>query len=55
MKIVKKKKPENCHFYSNEKSLYIAWACFRNALKALSVVVLSLGKYLLFYFYSMKE
>ena len=21
---------ENCHFYSHEKSLYIAWACFRN-------------------------
>ena len=21
---------ENCHFYSSEKSLYIAWAWFRN-------------------------
>ena len=21
---------ENCHFYSHEKSLYVAWACFRN-------------------------
>ena len=21
---------ENCYFYSREKSLYIAWACFRN-------------------------
>ena len=21
---------ENCHFYSREKFLYIAWACFRN-------------------------
>ena len=21
---------ENCHFYSREKSLYIAWACFHN-------------------------
>ena len=21
---------ENCHFYSREKSLYVAWACFRN-------------------------
>ena len=31
MKIVKKKKStENCHFYSREKSLYVAWACFRN-------------------------
>ena len=30
MKIVKKKSTENCHFYSREKSLYIAWACFRN-------------------------
>ena len=24
---------ENCHFYSREKSLYVAWACFRNAKK----------------------
>ena len=24
---------ENCHFYSREKSLYIAWACFLNELK----------------------
>ena len=31
MKIVKKSN-ENCHFYSREKSLYIAWACFRNVL-----------------------
>ena len=23
---------ENCHFYSREISLYIAWACFRNDL-----------------------
>ena len=23
---------ENCHFYSREKSLYIAWACFRYAM-----------------------
>ena len=29
MKIVKKKiKLKNCHFYSRERSLYIAWACF---------------------------
>ena len=21
---------ENCHFYTREKSLYVAWACFRN-------------------------
>ena len=21
---------ENCHFYSHEKSLYVAWSCFRN-------------------------
>ena len=21
---------ESCHFFSREKSLYIAWACFRN-------------------------
>ena len=25
-----KKSTENCHFYSRVKSLYIAWACFRN-------------------------
>ena len=25
-----KKSTENCHVYSREKSLYIAWACFRN-------------------------
>ena len=23
---------ENCHFYSREKWLYIAWACFGNVL-----------------------
>ena len=32
MKIVKKNQPKICHFYSSEKSLYIAWACFRNVL-----------------------
>ena len=21
---------ENCHFYSREKSLYVAWTCLRN-------------------------
>ena len=26
----KKKSTENCHFYSREKALYMAWACFRN-------------------------
>ena len=26
----KKKSNENCHLYSREKSLYVAWACFRN-------------------------
>ena len=30
MKKVKKKSNENYHFYSREKSLYIAWVCFRN-------------------------
>ena len=30
MKKVNKNSTENCHFYSREKSLYIAWACFRN-------------------------
>ena len=29
MKLVKKS-TENGHFYSREKLLYIAWACFRN-------------------------
>ena len=28
----KKKSTENCHFYSSEKSLCIAWACFRNGM-----------------------
>ena len=32
MKIVKKKSTENCHFYSREKSLFIARACFHNEL-----------------------
>ena len=32
MKKVKTISTENCHFYSCEKSLYIAWACFRNGL-----------------------
>ena len=30
MQIVKKKSTEKYHFYSCEKSLYIAWACLRN-------------------------
>ena len=30
MKIDKKLATENCHFHSREKSLYVAWACFRN-------------------------
>ena len=30
MKKLEKKSVENCYFYSSEKSLYIAWACFRN-------------------------
>ena len=25
-----KRSTENCHFYSCEKLLYVAWACFRN-------------------------
>ena len=25
-----KNSTENCHFYSREKSLYVAWACFHN-------------------------
>ena len=25
-----KKSNENCHFYTREKSLHVAWACFRN-------------------------
>ena len=31
MKRVKQNSNKNCHFYSREKSLYIAWACFRYA------------------------
>ena len=38
IKMVKKKSTENCHFYSCEKSLYIAWACFRNV--KMKVIVL---------------
>ena len=30
MKKVNKNSTENCHFYSSEKSLCIAWAFFRN-------------------------
>ena len=30
MKIDKTSSTENCHFYSHEKSLYVAWECFRN-------------------------
>ena len=26
---IQKNSTENCHFYSREKTLYIAWACFR--------------------------
>ena len=32
MKKIKKKSTENCHFYSLEILLYIAWACLRNVL-----------------------
>ena len=35
MKIVKKIGTENCHFYSREISLYIAWECLRNAFSSL--------------------
>ena len=31
MNLVKEIQLKYCHFYSREKSLYIAWACFRNA------------------------
>ena len=31
----KNKSSENYHFNSREKSLYIAWACFRNVLRLL--------------------
>ena len=33
MKISPKNSTNNCHFYSREKSLYVAWACFRNVRK----------------------
>ena len=35
MKIVKTKSNENCHFYSREKSLYVAWTWFRNVINLL--------------------
>ena len=31
---------ENCHFYSHEKLLYVAWACFRNDLNLSSSMAL---------------
>ena len=33
MKISENNSTENCNFYRHEKSLYIAWACFRNELE----------------------
>ena len=42
MKIVKKNSTENCHFYSLEKSLYIAWACFRSGILSLVLHVKSM-------------
>ena len=36
---------ENCHFYSHEKSLYVAWACFRNGLEQCNNVTLPLILY----------
>ena len=29
----KKNSTENCHIYIREKSLYVAWACFRNVVE----------------------
>ena len=49
MKIVKKS-TENCLFYSHEKSLYIAWACFgmrepqKNSYLSLSRIITSVGE-----------
>ena len=37
----KKNSTKNCHFYSHEKSLYIAWACFRNIWSSLTLGVLN--------------
>ena len=28
---------ENCHFYSRKKSMYVAWACFRNEVVTLYI------------------
>ena len=36
-----KNSTENFHFYCSEKSLYVAWACFRNGMKCLLRPVLS--------------
>ena len=41
MKIVKKKSTENCHFYSREKSLYLARACFLNVLDLVTHLAIS--------------
>ena len=43
MKIVKKS-TENCHFYSREKLLYIAWARLRNDITQI-VVSVKAGSY----------
>ena len=42
MKRVKNNSTENCHFYSREVSLYVAWAGFRNGLLDFSYFVLKL-------------
>ena len=39
-----KKSTENCHFYSREKSLNVAWACVRNGTLLLFVTVSDLSK-----------
>ena len=37
-KVKKKKSTGNCHFFSREKSLNIAWACFRNDFTKIRVI-----------------
>ena len=35
---------ENCHFLSSEKSQYITWPCFRNAILTPIIITISISK-----------
>ena len=46
---------ENCRFYSREKSLYVAWACFRNVFVVCIVVTKCIMWRLYFTFVKLSE